>query len=68
MKRPSWSHPDLFRCTQVVRGLAVNQRRRKARRFDPYQRSQNNMGAAEGCGDALQVSCLEGFDTPGLHQ
>ena len=26
------------------------------------------MGAAEGCGDALQASCLEGFDTPGLHQ
>ncbi len=26
------------------------------------------MGAAEGCGVALQASCLEGFDTPGLHQ
>jgi hypothetical protein len=26
------------------------------------------MGAAEGCGSALQVECLEGFDTPGLHQ
>ena len=26
------------------------------------------MGAAEGCGSALQVDCLEGFDTPGLHQ
>ena len=25
-------------------------------------------GAAEGCGSALQVDCLEGFDTPGLHQ
>lgn len=25
------------------------------------------MGAAEGCGVALQASCLEGFDTPGLH-
>ncbi len=26
------------------------------------------MGAAEGCGDALQVSCLDRFDTDGLHQ
>jgi hypothetical protein len=26
------------------------------------------LGAAEGCGSALQVDCLEGFDTPGLHQ
>ena len=26
------------------------------------------MGAAEGSGSALQVECLEGFDTPGLHQ
>ena len=26
------------------------------------------MGAAEGCGVALQASCLVGFDTPGLHQ
>ena len=26
------------------------------------------MGAAEGCGFPLQGSCLEGFDTPGLHQ
>ena len=25
------------------------------------------MGAAEGCGVALQASCLEGFDTLGLH-
>ena len=25
-------------------------------------------GAAEGCGVALQASCLEGFDTLGLHQ
>lgn len=25
-------------------------------------------GAAAGCGDALQVSCLRGFDTLGLHQ
>ena len=29
-----------FRGTQVVRGLAVNQRHRKVRRFDPYPRSQ----------------------------
>ena len=26
-----------------------------------------HMGTAEDCGDALQVSCLEGFDTLGLH-
>lgn len=26
------------------------------------------MGAAEGCGVALQASCLQGFDTLGLHQ
>ena len=26
------------------------------------------MGAAEGCGSALQVECLEGIVTPGLHQ
>jgi hypothetical protein len=29
---------------------------------------QSNTGAAEGCGVALQASCLEGFDTLGLHQ
>ena len=26
------------------------------------------MGAVEGYGFALQAYCLEGFDTPGLHQ
>lgn len=26
------------------------------------------MGAAVGCGSALQVECLEGFDFLGLHQ
>ena len=30
--------------------------------------STNHSGAAEGCGSALQVECLVGFDTPGLHQ
>ena len=27
-----------------------------------------NSGAAEGCGGSLQESCLEEFDTLGLHQ
>ena len=26
------------------------------------------LGAAEGCGGSLQESCLQGFDTLGLHQ
>ena len=29
---------------------------------------QNNMGAVVGYGVALQASCLEGFDSLGLHQ
>jgi hypothetical protein len=46
--------------------LTVNQR---LDWFDPSVRSKEVlMGAAEGCGVALQASCLEGFDTPGLHQ
>ena len=46
--------------------LTVNQR---LDWFDPSVRSKEfKMGAAEGCGVALQASCLEGFDTPGLHQ
>ena len=46
-------------------GLTVNQRLVE---IVTQIRSQVFLGAAEGCGSALQVECLEGFDTPGLHQ
>ena len=56
----------LFRRTQAwCMGLTVNQRLVE---IVTQIRSQVFLGAAEGCGSALQVECLEGFDTPGLHQ
>ncbi len=37
--------------------------------FDSHMRSKEfSMGAVVGYGVALQASCLEGFDSLGLHQ
>ena len=49
------------------RNLPINanlEAREKTRRRVVFGTVYFYMGAAEGCGSALQVDCLEGFDTP----
>ena len=48
-----------------VRRLALEVR---GRRFESYHADQMLLGAVMGYGRALQVLCLEGFDSLGLHQ